>query len=270
MMVTTPIPTVPAPKPSAPAPAPATGTPAAPTPAGGAAPATTPAPSGQAADGAAQGKPAPSGDAAPADAAAAAKQAVFEKLEKTTATDAITQVGSHLDKISSLSIGGGTPEGAESAKVATALLTDASMLIQHAHVKSMEQLRTMATELHVKLMSSASGLAFMGGQVAIAGQSKEAIKLADIAAGPITETKQTIAEVMTALAPKDAAPAAAAGTAPATPAPNGNTGIVPPAAANAAPVADPTKTPPTASGPVPTGLQHVTPGPGAGRGPNPA
>jgi hypothetical protein len=218
MMINTPIPTAPTPKPSAPAPAP--GAPAAPAPASGAAPAD----------------------------AAAAKQAVFEKLEKTTATDAITQVGSHLDKIASLSIGGGTPAGVESAKVASALLTDASMLIQHAHVKSMEQLRTMATELHVKLMSSASGLAFMGGQVAIAGQSKEAIKLADIAAGPIGETKQTIAEVMTALAPKDGA-APAAGTAPAKPAPNGNTGIVPPAAAAPAPaMEDPTKVPPTMPG----------------------
>jgi hypothetical protein len=178
---------------------------------------------------------------------------VLDKLDATSATDAIAQVTDQLAKVSSLSVGGGTPEGIESAKAASAMLTDASMLLQHAHVKAIEQIRTMATELHVRLMSSASGLAYMGGQVALAGQSKEPVKLADIIAAPVKETTQTMADVTAVLAPM--APAPAPAPAAPTPPPPGNGATAPP---------------PPGVVLAPTGLQHVTPGPGAGRGPNPA
>ena len=112
--------------------------------------------------------------------AAASQQAAIVKLQKTSAADALAQVDVHLAKIASLSVGGGTPEGTQGAKVASMLLTDASMLLQHADVQAMQQLRNMATELHMRLMSSASGLAFMGGQVALAGGSKTPIKLGEI------------------------------------------------------------------------------------------
>ncbi len=254
MIVATPIPTaVPKPTPTAPPTAPVATAPAG-------APSATPkvddapaVPAGQAADGAKQQTPAPGGAAAPVDAAAA-KQSIIEKLQSTSAADAIAQVDSHLEKLSALSVGGGTPEGQQTTKIASALLTDSSMLLQHAHVKAMEQLRDMATELQMRVMSSVSGLAYMGGQVAIAGQSKTPVKLADIAGGPITETKATMGDVIAAITPKDApqadAPAPDAKTVPVPTAPNGNTGV-----AGAIP---------------PKGLQHVTPGPGAGRGPNPA
>jgi hypothetical protein len=315
MLATPPIPAA-VPKP---APTPALG---APTPPAGAAagaapgapkvddavPATAPtAPAGQAADGAAQHGPAPNGDAAPADAAAAAKQAVLDKLEQTTASDAIAKVDDHLAKLSTLSVGGGTPEGAQGAKVASALLTDSSMLLQHAHVKAMEQLRTMATELHMRMMSSVSGLAYIGGQVAMAGQSKAPVKLADIAAGPITQTKETMSDVLAAIMPKEdvvagppavpgapdaptvpgapTAPDATAPTAPAAPGAPSAPDAPKPAADTPKPAAD-TPKPDAKAVPVPSApngntgvaggvapprnLQHVTPGPGAGMGPNPA
>jgi hypothetical protein len=234
MMVTTPVPVAASkPAPAAPA-APAPGAPVLKSPTG-------PAPADPATS------PPAAGDAAPADAAAAAKQAMLDKLDATSATEAIAQVDAHLTKVASLSVGGGTPEGANGAKAASALLTDASMLLQHAHVKAMEQLRTMATELHVRLMSSASGLAYMGGQVAVAGQSKEPVKLADIIAGPAQETKATMADVVAAITPKGAPaapppevvsppakqpeePAPPAAPVPTPAAPNGNTGVVAPTA----------------------------------------
>ena len=252
MMVTTPVPSA-APK-AAPAPAPAAPATATPKPT---VPAADDAPSSPATSQAAAGAkgdakaPPAGGAAAPADAEAA-KQAVLDELEKTTAQDAIAKVDDHLEKIAALTVGGGTPEGAQSAKVASALLTDSSMLLQHAHIKAIEQLRTMAAELNMRVMSSASGLAFLGGQVALAGQSKEPVKLADIVAGPIKDTKAAMADVISAITPKDAkgdAPAKgdASPAAPATPATSsGNTGVVP------------------------GGLQHVTPGPGTGPGPHPA
>lgn len=183
---------------------------------------------GQAADGAKQQAPAPGGGAAPVDAAAA-RQSIIEKLQATSAADAIAQVDGHLEKLSALSVGGGTPEALQTTKVASALLTDSSMLLQHAHVKAMEQLRDMATELQMRVMSSVSGLAYLGGQVAIAGQSKTPVKLADIAAGPITETKATMGDVISAITPKDVpkadTPAPDAKTVPVPSAPNGNTGV---------------------------------------------
>lgn len=180
---------------------------------------------------------------------AAAKAAVIDKLMKTSAQEAISEVDAHLAKVASLSVGGGTPEGTQGAKVASALLTDASMLLQHAHTKALEQIRTLAGELHLKLMSSASGLAYMGGQVAIAGQSKQPVKLAEIAAGPIAETKATMAEVVAALgATAKAAPAPATPAAPA--AANGNGGVAGPA--------------------VPAPTPNVAPAPAPGKGPNPA
>ncbi len=257
MLVTKPMPAVvPSSTTPAPAPAPAlgAGAGAAPIPAGPV-PGTTPklddapaAPAGQAADGATQQAPAPNGGAAPADAAAAAKQAIIEKLEQTTASDAMAQVDEHLGKLAALSVGGGTPEGAQSAKVASALLTDSSMLLQHAHVKAMETIRNMATELHMRLMSSVSGLAYMGGQVAVAGQSETPVKIAEIAAGPIAETKATMTDVIDAITPKDVSPTDA--KVPVPNAPNGNTGV--------------------AGGVAPDGPEHVTPGPGVGADPNPA
>ncbi len=274
MLATTPIPVaVPKPAPTAAAGA----APVAPKVDDAAAPKVDDAPAGQAADGAKQQAPAPSGGAAPADAAAAAaaaQQAVVEKLQSTSAADAIAQVDDHLTKLSTLTVGGGTPEGLKGVKDATALLTDSSMLLQHAHVKAMEQLRDMATELQMRVMGSVSGLAFMGGQVSIAGQSKTPVKLADITAGPITEAKAIMADVVAAITPK--APADAADAAPAadTPAP------APAPAATPAPAteAKAIPVPPAANGNTgvaggvvpPRGLQHVTPGPGAGRGPNPA
>ncbi|MCW2921529.1 MAG: hypothetical protein JWL76_1403 [Thermoleophilia bacterium] len=242
------------------------------------------APAGQAADGAKQQAPAPNGGAAPVDAAAA-KQAIIEKLQTTTASDAIAQVDDHLAKLSMLSVGGGTPEGQQSTKAATSLLTDSSMLLQHAHVKAMEQLRDMATELQMRVMSSVSGLAYMGGQVAMAGQSKTPVKLSEIAAGPINETKAIMADVIAAITPKAPADAAGAAEAPPVAAPGAD---APPPADSKAPQGAPASAPapdaksvPVPNAPngntgvaggvkVPGGLQHVTPGPGAGRGPNPA
>ena len=251
----------------------------------GAAPKVDDAPAGQAADGAKQQAPAPNGGSAPVDAAAA-KQAIIEKLQSTSAADAIAQVDGQLAKLSTLTVGGGTPESLQSTKAATTLLTDSSMLLQHAHVKAMEQIRDIATELQMRVMSSVSGLAYMGGQVAIAGQSKNPVKLSEIAAGPITETKAIMADVIAAITPK--APADGGGAAPAGDAPAGGApAATTPPAADAAPDAPPAAapTPDAKSVPVPnapngnTGvagavppknLQHVTPGPGAGRGPNPA
>lgn len=190
------------PAPAAPAATPATGT-TAPT-----APSATPAP----------GTPAPATVGQPAPRADTSQQAVIDKLMQTSATEAIGEVDAQLAKVASLTVGGGTPEGANGAKVASALLTDASMMLQHAHVKAMEQIRTLAGELHMQLMSSASGLAFMGGQVSTAGQAKEPVKLADIAAGPIAATRATMADVVAALRPAEApAPIAVP---PAAPAPN--------------------------------------------------
>lgn len=163
-------------------------------PAGTTAPAPTPAPAP------APAPPTGQGGGAPADAAAAT-QAVIDRLMKTSASEAIEQVDARLAKVASITVGGATPEGTQGAKVASALLTDASMLLQHAHVKTMEQLRAIAGELHLKLMSSSSALAFLGGQVSVAGQSKEPVKLAEVAAGPIAQTKATIADVVAALAP---------------------------------------------------------------------
>lgn len=167
-----------------------------------------------------------------------AKAAVVDKLMATSAADALGTVDAHLAKLATLTVGGGTPQGVAGAKEATALLTDASMMLQHAHVKAMEQLRAMAGELHMRLMSSASGLAYMGGQVQLAGGSKEPIKLADIAAGPIAETKATMADVVAALTPPKTAhpakdPAAPAAPAAAAPAPGASAAPAAPAAPSA-------------------------------------
>ncbi|MEO6866996.1 MAG: hypothetical protein ABI200_03150 [Gaiellales bacterium] len=199
--------------------------------------------------------PPPAGSTAPADAADAAAK-VIEQLANTSAIDAMTQVNAQLDKVATLSVGGGTPEGVENAKVASALLTDSSMMLQHAHTKALEQLRTIAGELHLQLMSASSGLAFLGGQVALAGQSKEPVQLAEIAVGPINETKKTMIAVSEVL--EAAATPAPTGPAPAAPetgasvpipnAPNGNGGV---------------------AGPITKALPHLN-GPGTGRGSNPA
>ena len=292
MLATTPIPTaVPKLGPGV------AGAAAAPTAAPGAAPKVDDAPiapASQAADGAKAQVPAPAGDAAPVDAAAAAaaaKQSVIEKLQSTTAAAAIAQVDEHLGKLATMSVGGGTPEGAESAKVASALLTDSSLLLQHANVKALETLRDLATELQMRVMNSVSGLAYIGGQVAIAGQSKTPVNLADITAGPISETKAAMADVVEAITPKDA-PAAD------TPPPAGDT--PPPAGDTPPPAGDKVVTPEASRIGTPTGaeksdtaiipvpdapngntgvaggvaapgsLQHVTPGPGVGPGPHPA
>lgn len=197
------------------------------------------------------GPAAPAVPVPPADAPGAAdpKQAVVDKLMKTSATEAMGQVDERLTQLSKLTIGGATPEGVKGATHAANLLTDASMLLQHAHVEAMKELRQLEGGLHVRLMSSASGLAFLGGQIAVAGQSSKPVKLADVAANQIAETgtaMHDVAAVLTAAtapaadgppapapapAPASAAPASSSAATPHSPpaaAPNGNTGVVGP------------------------------------------
>jgi hypothetical protein len=195
------IPAAPAPA-ATPAPLPIPGQTHAPAPA----PApTTPKPS-------APGAPAnPSGPQTPADAAAQ-KAAMLDKLMKTTAVEAITQVGGNLKALSQLTVGGGTPEGQKAAQTATALLTDSSMMLQQADLKAVLQLHDAAAELHARLMGSATSLAFLAGQLAIAGQSKQPIKVADVAKDNIAQAVATMQATLTALTPpKDGAPASAPG-----------------------------------------------------------
>jgi hypothetical protein len=241
MMVSTPAPTIPKmPTPSAPATPPAGGKPA---PTAPTVPGAPTAPTG--------GATPPAGT--PADAAAA-KAALLDKLMKTTAADAIAQVSGHLEQLGKMTIGGGTPEGIKAAKDASALLTDASMLLQHADVKVMEQLHDKAAELHMKLMGSATGLAFLGGQLAVAGQSKEPIKVGEVAAERIKDTVMTMQAALTALG----ATAGPAGTPPAgaggTPASSGTTPApsTAPTPSGTAPAPAPTPAPAPAPAPAST------------------
>ncbi|MCW2925118.1 MAG: hypothetical protein JWM98_2522 [Thermoleophilia bacterium] len=168
---------------------------------------------------------------APPTGPADAKTAVIDRLMKTSAGEAMAEVDGNLAKLSALTVGGPGPEGAKDAAAATALLTDSSMLLQHAHVKAMEDLHQLAGDLHVRLMSSASGLAFIGGQVAAAGQSKTPVKVAEVAAGQIAETEEAMHDVAAVLSALNApaAPKPDAGeVVNQTHAPNGNGGFAPP------------------------------------------
>jgi hypothetical protein len=178
------------------------------------------------------------------------KEEAVKQIMSMSASDAVAAAGEELTSVGKMTIGGGTPEGAEKAKAAAALLSNTSQMVQLAHLKATDQLRSIADELDVRMMSAASGLAFMGGQIALAGASKTPINLADVAKGPIAETQAILAEVVKALGGAAAPAAPAAPTAPAAPAAP---------AASTAPAAPVTSAPP-----------HLTPGPGTGRGPNPA
>lgn len=199
MMISNPPPTVAIPAtapaasaaPAASLPLPAAPATSAPTPPGPTPTASTPGP--------APATPGPSADPG-------APTAV-EQLMATSAADALGKVDATLAKVAALTVGGGTPAGVASAKAAGALLTDASLFLQHAHVKAMEQLRSFASELSLQVMGSAAGLAFIGGQVATAGQSKVAVPLAGVIAEPAAATKATMAKVADVLDGANIAPA---------------------------------------------------------------
>lgn len=267
MIVATPVPTaVPKPAPTAGPVAP----PAAGAPFTGAPPAAAPKDDDAAAATAAAGAPGAPKPPAGEDAPIPTREQAIAETMSMSAHDAVAAVASNFDTLGKLTVGGGTKEGADHAKLASMLLSNSSNMVQLAHLKATEHLRSLADELDLRIISTATNLAAMGGQVALAGGSPTPVKIAEFAGAEVGKTVTAMKELLAIIDPKpvgggaapdvapapdiapapDAAPTPDAKTVPVPSAPNGNTGV-----AGAVP---------------PTGLQHVTPGPGAGRGPNPA
>lgn len=142
---------------------------------------------------------APGAPKAPADENPA--KAAAEKLLNTGALEAFTQVGDHLTQLAKMKVGGGTPEGTESAKAATALLTDASVLLQQADSKLLEQLHAAADQVHLRLMASSTDLAVLGGQLAVAGSTKHVVNVGEVAQERFGATAATMQAAIELLAP---------------------------------------------------------------------
>lgn len=262
MMISSPIPPV-----AAAAAAPPAATPTAP-----ATPAATPTAPATPAAALADNAPVPAGAASGPDDAPpipTREQAIRETMSMS-AQDAAAAVASNFEALGKLTVGGGTKEGVEHAKLASMLLSNSSSMLQLAHLKASEHLRSLADELDMQMMGAATNLAFVGGQVALAGGAKQPIKVAELAAQPMAMTTAALTDVLAAITPTSA-PASPPASAPDAAGGSDDAALsrapeaAAPAAVDSAPAA-----PPAASTVPPTGLQHVTPGPGAGRGPNPA
>lgn len=207
------------------------------------------------------------------------EQAIAETMSMS-AQDAAAAVASNFDALGKLTVGGGTKEGAEHAKLASMLLTNSSNMLQLAHLKASEHLRSLADELDMQMMSSATNLAFLGGQIALAGSSAQPVRVAELAAEPIARSSAALAGVLAMIQPATApqpdgasqepptAPGAPATDGPLEPAPAPTPGSAP------APTPDPGPGPAPAPGPAagadPTPDSGPAPGPAPATGPAPA
>lgn len=126
--------------------------------------------------------------------------------------DAVKAATSHLAKLLTMTVGGGTKEGIAAARQAAALLQDTSLLVQVVHRNALASAKQpLAPETEINLMMLASGMAGASAQVASAGAaSTKPLPLKDLLAKPSQQAIEILVAVAGQIAdvqPPAAAPA---------------------------------------------------------------
>ena len=108
--------------------------------------------------------------------------------------DAVKAATTHLTKLSGMTVGGGTKDGAAAAMGAASLLKDTSMLVQVIHRNAVPT--HISPELEMNLMAISTGMAAASTQVALMGQaSKQPIALKEMLQTPTKAALDVLATV---------------------------------------------------------------------------